>query len=274
MDITLGFTCDKPVDERQLRGLAATTFKFSDGTFRVAVPDILSRDCDRLIEVMAQDRIGVKAFNFALKLSTEAWQKPDSSWVGAVLLADELIDIDPSNVFDPVFPPPCYGLVPPSQPIRIAEEPAGHVVGVKHEKIFSAEICAYFESATAGTMGAVVLEGSVLPDWHRFFPSENRDVIATGALRLFSCQACHITGTGDVGVWLGRRDDFALCLNQTGIGHANAIHPYILGMDVAQSLEKTIGQGYGLAPIVDQGSQWGERVLSLLRQINSLRHPC
>jgi hypothetical protein len=244
-----------------------------DGTchFGFAAQDI-SLLAFGLLDFLAHEAILLHSFHFGLVLTDDSWVHADESIVAAELVPDELVKLSPNNTFDPAFPGPCLGVVPASLPLLITEAPKGHVVGGKDEVIFSARMRRFLERYGSGTTGEVILNGKPLSNWFRYFPEEKQAVLSTQGLFARTCNACGTTVVRNSGVWLGtKRDDFSVCQDVIGMSHLGLSHPYVVSVPVAQEMERTIGTGYGLFPIVDTESDFGQRIIAIIQRIKDLR---
>jgi hypothetical protein len=264
-----------PVELTGVDPQSVATITYSDGGWRVGVRDIRGNAAvlARVLDLVEASHSLVRSFSFSMGgVTDDAWKSPHESWTGAALLVDDSVPIDPNNHFDPEFPAPCYGMVPPHVPLRVLKEPKGHLVMAKWEKVFSTRLCEHLKSSgNGGVTTDVLLDGQRLPGWHRFVPSERLSVLTADAVHPFRCVGCGTPGTTGVGVLLGRRlPDLTVCQEELGWWHLNSDHEVIVSVAVAQDLERRIGRGYGLRPIVDVESPWGQAMAAILPRVKRL----
>ena len=89
MQIGLGAMLATPCAElEQCDGVNA--FRYPDGIFRVAVQDILDPTCDAVVAIIEQKHLSVLGFNFSPPIPEGCWHSPHASFVGGVLIGDEI----------------------------------------------------------------------------------------------------------------------------------------------------------------------------------------
>lgn len=269
-----------------IMGLAATTnenlntfaleqgetdrFVYSDGSTRYIAHNIMSPACDRLIDAVAAGNASLQTFNIAF-FDDEPGAIFRDGAVGAMILADDFLKIDPANEFSPALASPCYGLIPKTRILKTRGKPQGPVIHVKHETIFSSPVRDLFRRFGEFDEGDVANEEGLLTEWKRVFPKKSLDLISEEGLRRLRCLACGAWMRVDAGVWIGHNlGDFGLCSNKTGIGHLDREHPLIIDNLLARYFHKLYGNRCGLAPIIDCESEWGRRALEVIARLAPL----
>jgi hypothetical protein len=281
----LSMACEGPFPERWMTTPAGIPLpRNCDGTYQIGFPSD-SSEWYRLLDFLEEERRSPRSFGFSLmdfpskEHDERNWTNPDESWVGAIPLWDDNVEASPANTFHPVFPPPCFGVVPPGVPIHVCRRPRDHVVGVGKDIVFSEAVCGFFASLLIPCeFDDVVFKGKVLRSHRRLLPKQSRKIIAAEGLDEVRCAWCHsprLIGIGSC-LYLGRRvSDLVVCRDEQGVGDLGAEHEYVFSVAVAQELSrrfrKGFGRGYGLEPILDIDSPEGQRILHLFCRLQKLK---
>lgn len=272
--ISLGITCARSVPMPTGGGAGATSFPYSDGSFHISVPDIQSTECDRILGSLAESGVRLRAYTFAGKgVRPDRWTLPEGTAVGATLLSDDVLKVDPQNPFRPRFPAPCLGVVPAPLPLRVTRPPRLPVAStLDNGQIVSDAICAVLRAEVDCVLGDVLCGQDTVPGWHRLFPDPQADVICASSLRRVSCAACGTIVHAAPGLMLGHRQaGGAAWVNRAGIDHGAAVHPMIVSVPLAERLLKLGLEGFGVDPVVDVESPAGQRMLALISALEPLR---
>jgi hypothetical protein len=229
-------------------------------------------DCDPFIDLMENEHRSPIKYHVGFYPDQHWWKDPDEAWVGAQVLAgDEFVELSPDNRFDPSCRPPCHGLVPADEPIRVISRPRGNVVGVKCDDLYSDRMAAFFVRQVPCRIGRVIFEGKVWPEHVRLFPEQSRNVLATELMQSGNCSICGSPYLSWAGPELGQRlEDLVVCRNEQGTGHFHAEHPLIVSVAIAHELKRQIRGGYGLNPILDVDSPLGRRIVDVEKRLRAL----
>ncbi len=267
----LGMFLEGVEDESWMRGTQATKImRLSGGGYHLGI-DLDSLECERIIGVLEQDgRVPRSSFN--VYFSEDWWKDPDPIWVAAEFMSDNWVNVSPENAFDPVCPPPCFGLVPIHLPLHVLNQPKGIVVHLKNDILFSEQIAAFLAKLASCQFGEVYLDNKPLRSHLRLFPQEFRKVLATDLMMRVNCTACDSPIVNFWGASVGRLiDDLVVCRNEDGVGHMGAEQPVLISVEVAAELKKRFPKGFALHPILDINSSLGQRISQLFPRLQALQ---
>jgi len=259
-------------DVRPFRTAISPVMEYSDGSLQFAFDDITKRQVDQFLADLFESGLTIAKTAISIyRYDNDDWLSPPSEWVGAIVRGGDVIPVSEHNIFNPVLPLPCHGVVPNDAPIHVEELPFGQSVATDSTHLFHKQMLDLLASHDEFRQSPVYFRGQKLHDWNRIlakkFSCLDREFMFT-----YSCRACGSSGLADYGIPFGRKEEGSWVRTDIqGIGHLESEHPCLVSPDVAQALVRKLQFSGWLAPIVDRQSPLANRVLEVLSRLRHIR---